>query len=256
MLRTPAIVALMSFSGAATSAQTLGTATYSLRFGNGLNTITLGPGQSTTVSVFVSFDPGIGAWIGSAPPLQGEIRGLHNGGFSITGSSVGGGTGNFSVPPGTGHPALQAPWNFLPGIATNQGTSSGASHNGVLWGHAFMGGSPAHPLPVNPALLWKGTFTIGAGSTSGQIDLAFTGLATTGIDVSSGPPSQGGIPWVADFASNPGIGGTIIVPAPASLALLGIGWILTMPRRRPRCRSLRPDQATLEGSVVPPGACS
>ncbi len=236
-MKTRLIMALTAVAGAAAAAnaQTLGTATYSLRFSNGLNTITLGPGQSTTVSVFVSFDPGLNAWVGSAPPLQGQVLGLNNGGFSITGTGVGGGTGNFSVPavipgPPPQHPALQAPWNFLPGIATNQGTSSGASHNGVLWGHMFMG--PVHPLPANPAFVWKGTFTIGAGSTSGQIDLAFTGLATTGIDVSSGPIANMGIPWVADYASDPGVGGTIFVPAPASLALLVLGGLVALRRRR------------------------
>jgi hypothetical protein len=226
-----AIMALAAVAGSAgTASAQPGTATYSLQFGNGLNTITLGPGQSTTVSVFVSFDPGIGAWIGSAPPLQGEIRGLHNGGFSITGSSVGGGACNFSVPAGTGHPALQSPYNLLPGILTNQGKSSGASHNGVVWSKSLFYGAPVHPLPANPGFVWKGVFT--ATSETGAVQLAFTDLAITGIDVSSGPIHLGAIPWIADFTSDPGIGGTIFVPTPASLALLGIGGVVTLARRQ------------------------
>ncbi len=80
--------------------------------------------------------------------------------------------------------------------------------------------------------MWKGVFTMGAGSTSGQINLAFTGLALTGIDVSSGPISQGAIPWVATFDSSPGVGGTIFVPAPAAFALLGFAGLGALRRRR------------------------
>ncbi len=235
-MKTLANMALMAVAGAAAaaSAQPLGTATYSLRFSNGLNTITLGPGQSTTVSVFVSFNPGVGAWVGSAPPLQGQVLGLNNGGFSITGTSVGGGTGNFSVPavipgPPVQHPALQAPYNFLPGIATNQGTSSGASHNGVIWGHGFF---QFYPPAANPGFVWQATFT--ATSATGSIQLAFTGLPVTQIDVSSGPIGSMTIPWVADYASDPGVGGTIFVPAPAGLALAGLGGFVALRRLRSR----------------------
>ncbi len=226
-MKISAIMALMAVAGAA-NAQS-GTATYSLQFGNGLNTIALGPGQSTTVTVYVSFDPGIGAQVGSALPLMGTVLGLNNGGFSITGTPGGGNaTGNFSVLPGPGHPSLIAPYNFLPGVATNQGTSAGNSHNGVVWGHAFIF-TPVHPLPENPGKIWTGTFTTDAGSTSGQMNLAFTGLAVTGIDVN---PSLVWFPWVAEFASDPGIGGTIFVPAPAGLALFGLIGIAALTRRR------------------------
>jgi hypothetical protein len=232
-MKTRAIMALVTVAGAAAAAnaQTGGQATYSLQFSNGTNSITLTAGQSTSVSVFVSFTPGIGSQYGTAAPLQGEILGLNNGGFSITGAGVGTATGNFGVLAGTGHPSLTAPYNFLPGVATNQGTSAGNSQNGVLWGHQFIF-SPVHPLPANPAKVWEGTFTMGAGATNGQINLSFTGMAATGVDVSSGPPSAGAIPWVADFASNAGAGGTILVPAPASLALLGLGGLVALRRRR------------------------
>jgi PEP-CTERM motif len=215
-------------AAAAANAQPPGIATYSLQCGNGENTIILGPGQSTTVSVFVSFDPGIGAQVGTAMPLQGEVLGLNNGGFSITGTPSGGNaTGGF------GQPQQLFPYIPPPGPAPfpTQGTSVGNSHNGVLWGHQFIF-TPVHPLPENPGKVWTGIFTMAAGSTSGQINLAFTGLSLTGIDVSRGPISQGAIPWVADFASSPGVGGTIFVPAPATLALLGLGGLLAFGRRR------------------------
>ncbi len=238
-MKTRSMAALAVVFGAAAPAAaqaTFGTATYSLQFGNGLNAIALAPGQSTTVTVYVAFSPGIGAQVGSAPPLQGLVLGLNYGGFSITGTPSGGNAaGNFSVPavipgPPVQHPALQFPYNFLPGVGTNQGTSAGNSHNGVIWGHGFLL-TPVHPLPENPGRVWMGAFTMDAGSTSGQINLAFTGLTNTGIDVNT---PFGSIPWVADFASNPGAGGTIFVPAPAGLALFGLTGVVALGRRRSR----------------------
>ncbi len=233
-MKTCAIMALMAVAGAtgAVNAQPLGTATYSLQFSNGLNTITLGPGQSTTVSVFVSFNPGLGAWYLSGPHFTGQVLGLNYGGFSITGTPSGGNpTGSFSLLPGPGHPSLVSPYNFLPGLATMPGTSAGLGHNGVLWGHDFLF-TPVHPLPENPGKVWTGIFTINPGSTPGQINLAFAGLTATGIDVSLGPIANMAIPLVADFVSNPGVGGTIFVPSPASLGLLGFAGLGAMSRRR------------------------
>ncbi len=227
-MKTRAIMTLVAVAGAAVAAnaQTGGTATYSIQFSNGTNSISLTAGQSTSVSVFVSFDPGLGASYGTALPLQGVILGANNGGFSIGGVGSGGGSGNFGVLPGAGHPSLMAPYNFLPGVATNQGTAAGNNLNGVLWGHQFIF-SPVHPLPANPAKVWEGTFTM---VTNGQVDFSFNGMALTGIDVSSGPVAAGAIPWVADFASS---GGTaVITPAPASLALLGLGGLVALRRRR------------------------
>jgi MYXO-CTERM domain-containing protein len=234
-VRTIMAVSATAGAAAAASAQPPGIATYSLQFGNGENTIVLGPGQSTTVTVFVSFEPGIGAQVGSALPLQGEVLGLNNGGFSITGTPRGGNaTGNFSLLPGM--LSLIPPYNFP---KPSLGTSAGNSHNGVLWGHGFIF-TPVHPLPENPGKIWTGLFTMGAWATSGQINFAFTGLTGTGIDVSSGPISQGAIPWVADFTSSPGVGGTIFVPAPAGLTLLGLGGLVALGRRRSRPGSCFP----------------
>jgi hypothetical protein len=228
---TRPITALVSIAGAAVfaNAHTGGVATYSLQFSNGTNVISLLPGQSTTVSVFVSFNPGLDAPYGTAPPLQGFVLGANNGGFSITGTASGTASGTFGVLPGAGHPSLMPPYNFLPGIATNQGTSTGLSHDGVLWGHAFLF---IQPWAFNPAKVWEGTFTMSAGANVGHITFAFTGLAATGIDVSQGPVSVGAIPWVAEFATSPGVGGMIVIPAPASLALLGLGGVVAVRHRR------------------------
>jgi hypothetical protein len=232
---TRPITTLVSIAGAAVAAnaQTGGVATYSLQFSNGTNVISLLPGQSTTVSVFVSFNPGLGAPYGTAPPLQGFVLGANNGAFSITGTPSGTASGTFGVLPGTGHPSLMPPYNFLPGIATNQGTSTGLSHDGVIWGHAFLF---IQQWAFNPAKVWEGTFTV---TSAGNITFAFTGLAATGIDVSSGPVSVGAIPWVAEFATSPGVGGMIVIPAPASLALLGLGGVIAVRRRRGTRRARR-----------------
>jgi hypothetical protein len=157
------LAGLLSLAVLATAAeaQTLGTATYHIEFGNGSNQVSLAPGQSTTVTVLLSFDPGIGTVIGSAPPLQGPILGLNDGGFSVTGTPSGGATGNFAVLPGTGHPSLAAPYNFLPGIATTQGTPVGNSLSSVIWGMNIW---ELHPLPANPGVVWSGTFTLAPAS--------------------------------------------------------------------------------------------
>ncbi len=241
-MKTRAIMTLVAVAGAAVAAnaQTGGTATYSIEFSNGTAAMTLDPTGvlapiSTSVSVFVTINPVLNSPYGTAPPLQGFIFGHNNGAFSITGTGAGGGSGNFSVPavipgPPPQHPALAFPYNFLPGVATNQGTSSGDDHNGVLWGHGFYF-TPVHQLPATKAKVWEGTFT--ATSGVGSMSLAFTGLALTGVDVSSGPIANMAIPWVADFASNGGQGGNItFIPAPASLALLGLGGLVALRRRR------------------------
>ncbi len=228
--RSPCLLAWAALATAA-EAQTLGTATYHIRFGNGSNQVFLAPGESTTVTVLVSFNPGIGAIIGSAPPLQGPVLGLNDGAFSITGAPSGGATGNFAVLPGANHPSLVAPYNYLPGVGAMPGTPAGNSLNGVIWGMGFVVWPP-HPLPANPGTVWKGTFTVSAASGPGQIDLAFTGLGDTGI-LAVMTASTNNFTWIATFSSSPGAGGTIFtIPAPAGLALLGFGGLVAPRHRR------------------------
>ncbi len=227
---SPCLLAAAAFASAA-DAQTLGTATYHIEFGNGSNQVFLAPGESTTVTVLVSFSPGIGVVIGSAPPLQGPVLGLNDGSFSITGTPSGGGaTGNFGLLPGPNHPSLVAPYNWLPGIATQPGTPAGNSVNGVVWGLGFLF-QPLHPLPANPGVVWTGTFTVAPASGGGTIDLAFTGLGPTGILVSSSPPG-GAIPWVATYGSAPGLGATIVVPGPAAALAFALAGIPAARRSR------------------------
>ncbi len=228
--RSPYLLALAAFASVA-DAQTLGTATYHMQFGNGTNQIVLGPGESTTVTVLVSFNPGIGVVIGSAPPLQGPVLGLNDGAFSITGTPSGGATGNFGLLPGPNHPSLVWPFNFLAGLATLPGTPAGNSLNGVVWGMSLWWVPPGgHPAPWNPAAVWTGTFTVAPASGAGLINLAFTALGPTGIVVSG--PTPGSLPWVATYGTDPGPGATIIVPAPAAALALALAGIAAARRAR------------------------
>ncbi len=229
------IPALLACAGLAPASLgcTLGTATYHIRFGNGTTQVSLGPGESTTVTVLVAFDPGIGSVVGPWPPLQGQVLGLHTGSFSVTGTPIGGATGTFAVLPGPNHPSLVWPYNFLPGSATQQGTAAGNSLSGVIWGMAFLF-TPWHPLPENPGVVWTGTFTVAPASGPGRIDLSFTGLGLTGIAATQNPFTQWFLP---DYSSDPGPGATIYVPAPAAALALALAG--TPAARRSRREVLR-----------------
>lgn len=210
-MKTRAIMALMAVAGTAAVASAQGTATYSIAFGSagGPNTVQLNPGQSTSVFVNVSFSPGVG---GGTPPAAG----LSDGGFGINGGG-GGWSGG----------ALPNPWGAqaVGGVGVNAGTGSATGVSGVVWGYGFLFNLP-HPFPQNPANVWTGTYT--AGATAGVFNVSFAGLAPTGVFAGAT-----GLPTVVTYASNGGQGGSItIVPAPASLALLGLGGLVAARRRR------------------------
>lgn len=217
-MKTRAILALVAVAGTAVAANAQNTATYSIVFnsagavsGNGTNNIQVNPGSVVTATVFVTINPGIGAMVGNPP---GAVQGLSDGGFSISG-----GTGAGSWAAG---PSLVAPYNFP--LGTNAGTPAGGNVNGVLWGLGFLLQLP-HPSPNSPDDVWTGTFN--AGAALGVSNFTFTGLATTGVFY-GGP-----IPAVLGYTSNAGAGGSIsVVPAPASLALLGLGGLVAARRRR------------------------
>ncbi len=218
-MKTRAMTALTAVAGTAAAASAQVTATYSIHFGapNGPNSITLPQGASTTVYVQVEYS-------GSAPN---PIIGFADGGFSITGFGVFG-AGTWSVDSNTASPtySLPNPWGAqaVGGLGVSVGTPTAPnSLNGVVWGYGFLL-STNHPFPQNPATVWQGTFTV---TSYGHINLTFTGLEPTNVFTNTAP-----FPTPVPAQSLPGVGGTIIPPAPASPALLGLGGLVALRRRR------------------------
>ncbi len=220
-MKTRAITALVAAAGAATAASAQVTATYSIAFGapNGPNTITLPQGASTSVYVNVTY-------AGQAPN---PILGLADGGFSLTGLASGGATGGWGVDSNTASPtySLPNPWGAqaVGGLGVSVGTPAGnANLNGVIWGYGFLFNSN-HTSPGNPATVWQGTFT--ATSATGVFNVSFTGLEPSNVFTNTAP-----FPTPVGATSLPGVGGVITIPAPASLALLGLGGLVALRRRR------------------------
>ncbi len=220
-MKTRHLIAVLAVAGTTTAAGAQFGATYSIAFGapNGPNTIVLGLGQSTSVFVNITHS-------GSVP--ANPILGFANGGFSITGVSIGNGpAGTWSVDSNTASPtySLPDPWGAqtVSGLGVSVGTPNGMNVDGVLWGYGFLL-STAHPSPQNPATVWQGTFTVTSGPS---ISLTLTGLEPTAVFLQTPP-----LPTPVWAMSLPGVGGTIIVPAPVGLALLGLGGMAALRRRR------------------------
>ncbi len=214
-------VTVLAVTGAAATAGAQVTATFSIAFGapNGPNTVQLDVGQSTAVYVNIMHS-------GSAPN---PILGFAGGGFSIIGTGVAGGAGTWGVDSNTASPtySLPNPWGAqaLGFLGVNPGTGSAGGVSGVVWGFGF-GFWPwtFHPAPYNPATVWQGTFTATAG---GNVGVSFGGFETTQV-VTDTPP----LPTLIAAAQTLGGTGTINIPAPATLALLGLGGVAALQRRR------------------------
>ncbi len=214
------VIAVLAGAGMAAAARAQVFATYSIAFGspNGPNTVQLDVGQSTAVYVNITHS-------GSAPS---PIIGFGDGGFSITGTGVAGGAGTWGVDSNTASPtySLPYPWGGqnVGGLGVSVGTPSGNNLNGVIWGYGFLFAT-IHPFPQNPATVWQGTFT---ATAAGSLNVAFTGLAPTSVFT-----LQHTFPPPITALSLPGVGGSItIIPAPAGLALLGLGGLAALRRGR------------------------
>ncbi len=172
-------------------------ATYQVRFANGLSTINLAPGQSTTVHMHVSFEPGVGGAAVNGP-LSGPVAGLSDGAFDIAGQAPPGVTGAWTIDISPFSPgfALPNPWGAqsIGSLSVYPGITSGISVGGVYWGYGFLLGTP-HPFPQNPAMIWRATFTAAAGSDPGLIQLNPVPLLDTGVFVGY----SAGLPFVAYF---------------------------------------------------------
>ncbi len=214
------VIAVLTVAGATAEAGAQVSAIYSIAFGspNGPNTTTLAVGE--TVHVF--------AKITHSSAAPNPIMGFADAEFSITGTSVAGGAGTWGVNTNTASPnySLPHPWGGqvfgMPGVSV--GIPSGNRLNDVIWAYGFLL-TTVHPFPQNPANVWRGTFT---ASVEGGVSVAFTALEVTHVFV-----GYSSLPTPVPAWSLPGAGGSItIVPAPAGLALLGLGGVAALRRGR------------------------
>lgn len=189
---------------------------------------TLNPGESTNVSVWASYTPGVGGaavWNtlgGTGQP--GSVLGFSAALFHLVGSPAGGVIGSWSnlqLGPGATN------------LGTSAGTIGGFSVNTVMWGTGF--GPPIAPAgTANPILLWSGTFTAALNTGMGTVGL--------GTNVFGGAPAPNkvrvwldvGAPVAAEDAWDVQNGnGTIsIIPAPGAAALLALAGMAGLRRRR------------------------
>lgn len=171
----------------------------------------LNPGQTATITVLCGFTPGVGGAIAvPVAPGAGTVLGLSSGTFGIAGSGGSWG-GN----------ALTAPYNF---IGTSAGTNAGGNVSGVIWGNGF--GPPLGTVStVNPTPLWSATFTMPASNVTLQINP----VGNHGVWAM---PNGGSFSVEVLSTAAQGAQATILVPAPASLALLGLGGLVAARRRR------------------------
>lgn len=221
-MKTRAILALTAVAGLAAVANAQNNGNGALSFAIGNNN--LAPGQSTTVTVSATFNA-----VGSTLPWttnggtgqMGTVNGFNSAVFGVTGAGTGSGTwSNLTLGPG-----LVAPPFGNPGVIA--GMNVGNINAGVGFGA---------PIANQPVVLWTGTFTAG--------NLGVVNLATAFVAVGSPPngPYQGleialggivpGLNVTHYINTTNASGAITIVPAPASLALLGLGGLVAARRRR------------------------
>jgi hypothetical protein len=157
---------------------------------------TLAIGESTTVTLTASYG-------GSDYAIAG------------VGTSVVGGGDNWS------DLALIAP---MAGPGTSAGVTSGNGVNGIIAGQLNFPPAMIYANPTNPIAFWSATYT---ASAEGVFDLS---TDTSRFDVYVRRESSLSESRLADLRE--GAGTITVVPAPASLALLGLGGLAAARRRR------------------------
>lgn len=221
-MKTRAILALTALAAAAGTA--VAQPALRVEFSNGTNAISVAPGTAVPVSIYATGLPAIGTAIpwttngGTGQP--GQYAGWNSVLMNMNGTTTG--TASWSgmtIAPGFAGPPFG-----------NAGTASGTNVTGINIGVAFQ-----PPVTTADFLLWSGTVTVGNENVNINPAIQPTGAPPqgpyTGFEVSL----SGVIPnlLVTHFIqTSNGLGGTITVPAPASLALLGLGGLVAARRRR------------------------
>lgn len=221
-MKTRAILALTAVAGVAAAVNAQGPA-LEIRFSNGTNAITVAAGASVPVQLWAVGLPAVGTAMNwTTFPGTGQ-SGTYAGFASVLTNLNGtGGTWQATSPASIAPPFVGPPFG-------NPGVAAGSNVTGINIGVGF---NP--PVTGNSFLLWSGTIDVGAVNVS---------LATTIQPVGAPPngPNTGfevqlantGLPLnVSHFIATTNGTGLITVPAPASLALLGLGGLIVGRRRR------------------------
>lgn len=216
-MKTRAILALTALAG--TAGMAIAQPATQIRFSNGTNEITVAAGAAVPVSIYAVGMPNVGTSIPwTTPPGTGQA-GQYNGFLSVLMDMQASG-GSWSGPTIPGGMGYQVP------PFGNPGTPSGSNVTGINIGVGF---NP--PVTGNEFILWSGTITVGAADVNLSTLIKATGNPPqTGFEVALG----GIIPGlnVSHFVQTANGTGVIHVPAPASLALLGLGGLVAGRRRR------------------------
>lgn len=218
-MRTHAVVALIAVGGVACSV--VAQPSMAIRFANGTNAITVAPGSQVLVRVFATGMPDIGTPIPwTTPPGTGQI-GQHAGFvgayFNMKGTTTGTASwSNLGFPPGMGLPLPPDPPHGFPSGTNVHAISASVGFNPPITGNEFQ--------------LWYGTITVGSANVLLHTDFFPVGLPPqTGFEVAL----SGILPMnVSQFVQTLNGSALITVPAPAGLALLGLGGLVGARRKR------------------------
>ena len=112
----------------------------------------------------------------------------------------------------------------MAGPGTSEGLATGNGVDGIIAGQLNFPPAGIYADDTNPIAFWSATYT---ASAEGVFDL---GTQTTKFDVYVARDSSLSESRLADMAE--GRGTITVVPAPASLALLGLGGLAAARRRR------------------------
>lgn len=225
-MKTRAILALTAVAGLAGVANAQETAQYII----GVSSATVAPGGSVDVSVSVLYTPGLGGtavWntLGGTGQI-GTVAGFSLAVFNLMSNPAAGVSGSWS----------NIAFNPLFSIFSTPGTIAGNNVNNANIGTGF---GPPLSAPVNgsPLALWTGTWTASAASGVGAV-----GLITDALQGSPAHPNTVHV-WLGStvigqftvedaWGVTDGQGSFSVIPAPASLALLGLGGLVAARRRR------------------------
>lgn len=223
-MKTRAILALTAVAGVAAAVNAQGPA-LEIRFSNGTNAITVLPNASVPVQLWAVGLPAVGTQM-NWTTFPGTGQAGSYAGFASVLTNLNGSAGTWQPT----SPASIAP-PFVGPPFGNPGVAAGSNVTGINIGVGF---NP--PVTGSSFLLWTGTIDVGNPGT-GVVNLATTiqpvGAPPNGPNTGFEVQLSGILGLnVSHFIAAGNATGVITIPAPASLALLGLGGLVVGRRRR------------------------